>query len=210
MRILIVNDHPFLLDSLAGVMRRAFPGAVVREAYVGHDAISIVREERVDVALLDIARPDHGGLALLRKITQLRPSVRCLVLTMYDEPSWVRRAMADGASGYLVKPASPVDLCDAVRAVLSGRRVVMTAAERRLHQAEHSEHCRAGIYESLSSRSRAVLSLLAKGRTVSQVAKRLGLSVKTVVVYQARLSVRLRLKTTADLVRYVASHAPTR
>jgi two-component system, NarL family, invasion response regulator UvrY len=205
MRILIVNDHPFLLDALADVMRCSFPCAVVLEASTGRDAISVVQEDRVDVAMLDIGRPDHRGLILLRRIKQVRPSLKCLVLTMYDDPCYMRWALADGASGYLVKPASSEELRDAIRDVLSGRR----AMPESFGEADDHRLDRRGARwtrESLSARGRAVLLLLGRGWAVQDVAKRLKLSVKTVVVYQTRLMVKLGLKTTADLIRYAVQH----
>lgn len=205
MLVLIVDDHPLLRQAIREVIESHFPSSVVREASTGEEAIRIVQEERVEVAILDIGLPDFSGLTVLRRFKQVRPSLVCLVLTMHDDPQYVRLAMAQGASGYLTKGATSGELYDAIRAILAGRQVVMEPLRETL---DHRSMRRDVIWphESLSVRELEVLSLLAKGRTVSQVAKRLKLSVKTVSTYRTRLLEKLRLGTTADLIRYAVDH----
>ncbi len=205
MTFLIVGDHPVLRGALREAIQSHFPSSVVWEATTGADAMLMIQVEPVDVVILDIAFPCHRGLARLRLIKRLNASVKCLVVSMYGEPHYVRRALVDGASGYLVKPASPGELCCAVRTMLSDRQ----AARESPHDTRDGLPGCCGTtwtYESLSARGRKVLSLLARGRTVSQVAKQLRLSVKTTSVYQIRILAKLGLKTMADLTRYAASH----
>lgn len=205
MLVLIVDDHPLLRQAIREVIESYFPSSVVREASTGEEAVRIVREERVDVAILDIGLPDFSGLTVLRRFKQVRPSLICLVLTMHDSPQYVRLAMAQGASGYLTKGATSGELYDAIRTILTGRQAVMEPLRETLDRRSMSREV-IWPHESLSVRELEVLSLLAKGRTVSQVAKRLKLSVKTVSTYRTRLLEKLRLGTTADLIRYAVDH----
>ncbi len=157
------------------------------------------------MVILDIGLPDTSGLTVLRHVKQVRPSLKCLVLTMHDNQQYARLAMAHGASGYLTKGATSGELSDAIRTVLSGRQVVMEPFRDTLSRRSTNR----GVTwpdEALSVRELEVLSLFAKGLTVSQVAKRLQLSVKTVSTYRTRLLDKLSLETTADLIRYAVDH----
>ena len=165
----------------------------------------MIQVEPVDVVILDIAFPYHRGLARLRLIKRLNASVKCLVVSMYGEPHYVRHALADGAFGYLVKPVFPAELCHAIQGALSGCRAVGESLQETYDRL--SQSCgTTWTHESLSARGRKILSLLASGRPLSQVAKRLRLSVKTVSVYQTRIFAKLGLRTAADLTRYAVSH----
>ena len=205
MLILIVDDHPLLRQAIREVIEGQFPSAALREASTGEEALRIVKIERVDVVILDLMLPDLSGLTVLRRMKQIRPTIKCLVLTVHDNPQYVRLAMAQGASGYLTKGATSGELSEALRTILSGHRVVMEPLRETLDY-RPKRGGEAWAHESLSVRELEVLSLLARGRTVSQVAKRLKLSVKTVSTYRSRLLDKLRLGTTADLIRYAVDH----
>jgi two-component system, NarL family, invasion response regulator UvrY len=205
MLILIVDDHPLLRQGVRTVLEGHFPSSGLQEASTGEEAIRIVKTEQVDVVILDIALPDHGGLTVLKHMKQLRPAIKCLVLTMHDNPQYVRLAMAHGASGYLAKGVTSKELSDAIRTMLYGDQVVMES----LREAFDHRPKRRGWAEphaSLSVRELEVLSLLARGQTVSQAADVLKLSVKTVSTYRSRLLEKLYLRTTADLIRYAVDH----
>jgi two-component system, NarL family, invasion response regulator UvrY len=205
MPILIVSDYPALRRTLREAIDSSFLASVVWEATTGADAMLMIQVEPVDVVILDIAFPYHRGLTRLRLIKRLRPSVKCLVVSMYGEPRYVRRALADGAFGYLVKPAFSGELCHAIQAALSGRQAVGES----LHDTRDRRLGCCGTtwtHKFLSARGQKILSLLASGRPLSRIAKQLRLSVKTVSVYQTRILAKLGLKTTADLTRYAASH----
>lgn len=205
MFVLIVDDHPLLRQAIKDVILSHFSSPVVREASNGEDAIRIVRTEPVEMVVLDISLPDSSGLTVLRRIKRLRPSLKCLMLTMHDHPQYGRLAMAHGASGYLTKGATPGELSGAMRTILSGGQVVMES----LRQVLDTRSKRRDViwpHESLSVRELEVLALLAKGCTASQVAKQLKLSIKTVSTYRTRLLEKLQLQTTADLIRYAVDH----
>ena len=205
MLVLIVDDHPLLRQAIRQVIEHHFPSAVVREASTGEEALRIAHTKPVELAVLDIMLPDQSGLTVLKGIKQLRPQIKCLMLTIHDEPQYVRLALSHGASGYLTKDSAPNELRDAIRAVLTGSRYV----SKRLDEAGASRtrpDSGLSVLPLLSARELEVLSLLAKGRTVSQAAKRLKLSVKTVSTYRSRLLEKLQLQTTADLIRYAVDH----
>lgn len=202
---LIVDDHPLLRQAIRQVIERHFPSGVVREASTGEEALLIVRAEPVDLVVLDVILPDYSGLTVLKRIKQLRPQIKCLMLTIHDEPQYLRLALSHGASGYLTKESAPEVLRDALRAVLAGGRYVTEKLAGELRPRGRDDTPRSTI-DLLSARELEVLCLLAKGRTVSQAAKRLKLSVKTVSTYRSRLIEKLQLQTTADLIRYAVDH----
>ena len=202
---LIVDDHPLLRQAIRQVIEDHFSSPVVREASTGEEAVLIVRTQPVELVVLDVILPDYSGLTVLKRIKQLRPQLKCLMLTIHNEPHYVRLALKHGASGYLTKETAPDELHDAIRTVLTGARYVSKGLD-----GTGASRTRPGSVLSpppfLSVRELEVLSLLAKGRTVSQAAKRLKLSVKTVSTYRSRLLEKLQLQTTADLIRYAVDH----
>lgn len=202
---LIVDDHPLLRQAIRQVIENHFPSSVVQEASSGEEAVRIVRTEAVELVVLDVMLPDYSGLTVLKRIKQLRPQIKCLMLTIHDEPQYLRLALSHGASGYLTKESAPDELRDALKTVLAGGRYVTErlAGELAIRGRDDAGEIARDL---LSARELEVLSLLAKGRTVTQAAARLKLSVKTVSTYRARLLEKLRLQTTADLIRYAVDH----
>lgn len=205
MLILIVDDHPLLRHAVRGVIESHFASSEVREAATGAEAIRIVKAERVDLVLLDIELPDQSGLTVLRRIRQLNPSIKCLVLTVHDAPHYERLAIAHGASGYLTKGVTATELYEVLRAIVTGRRVFTDPLNKSLDHRFKGRGMKMP-QAALSVRELEVLSFFAQGRTVSQIAKRLKLSVKTVSTYRSRLLAKLSLETTADLIRYAIDH----
>ena len=205
MTVLIFDDHPLLRQALRGVIESTFPLLAIREAATAEEAFRTVKVERVDLVLLDIMLPDHSGLTVLKQIKRLSPSSKCLVLTVHEAPHYERLAMAHGALGYLTKGTTSTELADAIRTVLSGHRVSRDPLNETLdHQLQRDGVKRPKA--ALSVRELEVLSLFARGWTVSQIAKRLKLSVKTVSTYRSRVLQKLGLGTTADLIRYALDH----
>ena len=201
MHILIIDDHPLLRRAVRQLIEYHYPSSIVSEAANADEAMHIVRAQPVELMILDIALPDQSGLTLLEHIKRIRPTTRCVILTIYEDPHYLRLALKHGASGYLTKESAPEELYDAVRVVLAGGRYVAQGLnavidEKGRPTTDTLPHLH------LSSRELEVLALLAKGRTVSQVAIRLKLSVKTVSTYRSRLLQKLHLETTADLIRY--------
>lgn len=200
MQILIVDDHPLLRQAVKRVVELHFEALRVREAKTADEAVHIIRLEPVELAILDIALPDDSGLTVLKRIKQLRPQTKCLILTIHSEPQYLKLAMSLGADGYLTKESAPDELREAIHALLAGRRFVTPTLAEALDDAGSERVLQPD--KLLSVRELEVLTSLAKGRTVSQVAAQLKLSVKTVSTYRIRLLEKLQLDTTAQLIRY--------
>lgn len=205
MLVLVIDDHPLFRQAIREIIESHFHSSEVREASTGTEGIRIAKAECVEMAILDIGLPDQSGLTVLRRIKQVRPVVKCLVLTMHEDRQYAQLAMTNGASGYLTKGATAEELRGAIQKILSGGQVIMESIREMLDRRPNQSGAR-WPHESLSVRELEVLSLLAGGRTVSQVAKRLRLSVKTVSTYRSRLLEKLGLQTTADLIRYAVDH----
>lgn len=209
MRVLILDDHPLFRCGIREVILASFPSAVVRESSTGGEALRIVQSERVGLAILDIVLPDQDGITILRQIKKLWPQTRCLMVTIRDDPWSVRLAMRHGASGYLVKGASVEEIQRAMQIVMKGGWYVSETLLSVLDN-EQRQTSSSSARPALSAREHEVLALLSQGRTVSQVAKLLQLSVKTVSTYRSRLLEKLSLETTADLIRYAVDHQMVR
>jgi two-component system response regulator NreC len=207
-RVLIADDHPVLRAGLKALAESSGDIEVVAEAETVPQAMQKTRETQPDVATLDINMPGGSGLQLVERIRRELPAVRVLVLTMHDDVSYLRAALAAGAAGYLVKNAADNELLAAIRSVHAGEGYIdprlagkwmQGAADTRLARPSHA---RPGPSRQLSDREREVLELLAHGHTHQEVADRLFLSVKTIETYRSRLAQKLGLRSRADLIRY--------
>jgi len=177
----------------------------VGEAGNARDAVFQARALKPEVILLDIVMPEQTGLDVLPQLKHENPDAKVLVLSMQDEPRYVREAFAAGASGYVLKEAADAEVVDAVREVANGGRYVHPALGARLVAAEAEERALAEE-DPLSDREREVLRLLALGHTNQEIAKMLYLSVRTVETHRAHIMQKLRLTTRAELVRYAIDH----
>ena len=177
---------------------------VVGEASNGAEAIQLSAAKKPDVALVDLSMPGMSGLEVIEKIRTAAPSVRVLVLTIHDDPAYARLTVAAGASGHVVKDAEPSELLSAIRAVHRGRTIVELGSGGGTRVAGLPVR-EGGALPRTSRRERQVLELLARGHTNREVAEVLGLSVKTVETYRARLGEKLGVRRRADLVRFAIS-----
>lgn len=192
-RVLIADDHAILRAGLAMLVRAQPDLEVVGEAADGIDALEKVRQLNPDVVILDLTMPRMNGFEALREMRAAAPDTKVLVLTMHDDPAYGRSLLAAGALGYVTKKAADRELLRAIRAVREGRTFVdVTQAEALLPPRG----------AQLSRREQEVLALVALGHTHQAIADRLGLSIKTVETYLARLTTKLGLRGRADLVRY--------
>jgi DNA-binding NarL/FixJ family response regulator len=179
--------------------------AVTAEAGTGDDALLALGRHATDVVLLDVSMPGSPFTETLRQLREQHPTVRVLVLSAHPEDQWAVRALRGGASGYLTKDHSPDQLLDAIRRVHRGGRYVSPALAERL-ASQLGQNFVEAPHEVLSDREFDVLRGLGMGRSVKEVAARLGLSPKTVSTYRTRLMEKMRFATTADLVQYAAAH----
>ena len=203
-RVLIADDHAILRSGLRLLIGGQPDMEVVGEAGDFDEAIRLAKALRPDVVTLDLTMPGGSGLGAIEKLRAAAPSVRIVVLTMHEDPAYVRSALAAGASGYLVKSAADSALIAAIRAVARGRifiEVQDREATRALMTPGRSAPEEAAPIATLSEREREVWVLLAQGHTNQAVADRLGLSVKTIESYRARLMQKLGLTNRAELTR---------
>jgi two-component system invasion response regulator UvrY len=200
-RILLVDDHPVVRHGIKHVLTDAFHPALVGEAANAEDGLTEARTADWDVMVLDITLPGMSGLDMLKDLSRERPELPVLVLSMHPADQFARRAVQAGASGYLTKDSAPTELVKAISELMAGRRYLNPTVIDELimyHQPERAER----PHEALSDREYQLLRMLASGLTVSQVAARLSLSVKTISTYRARVLSKMGMKTTAELMHY--------
>lgn len=195
MRILIVDDHALVRRGMHYVVKEGFPDADVVEADSAASALELLQGgQAIDLSLVDVRMPDLDGLELLRAIKADHPDMPVIMLSTYDNAPYVKRALADGAAGYLLKDATPEDLSQAINVAMSGSgnvlspRVIQNLFEE--HEAAGREHAssngRRGEY-NLTQREHDILALLAEGRANREIAQRLYLSEKTVKAHLAAI-----------------------
>jgi DNA-binding NarL/FixJ family response regulator len=189
MKVLIVDDHTLVRHGIALLVKERFSDADVREAGGADDAIELLKEDVVDVALVDVRMPERDGLELLREIKATWPKIPVIMLTTFDHATYVKQALADGADGYMLKDSSPEDLDQAIRVAMAGGGNVLSArAIRSLFESsstsemEKDQHARP---ESLTQRETDILALLSEGKSNREIARALFLSEKTVKAHLA-------------------------
>jgi DNA-binding NarL/FixJ family response regulator len=200
-RVVLADDHPIVRQGLAHLLSSTPDIVMVGEARTSAEALDAGLHTPCDVLLLDLAMPGRGGLDVLRELHASRPSLRVLVLSVYDERQIAIRALRAGASGYVTKDAPGHVLLEAIRRVHAGRRAVSPElAEQIIDQIDGGAGLAA--HERLSNRELDVLRRLAEGLTVSEIGAALSLSVKTISTYRTRLLEKLGARTTGELIRY--------
>jgi len=205
-RVMIVDDHAILRAGLKMLVNAQADMEVVSEAPDGEKAVQTARETRPDVALLDLTMPRVGGMKALEEMTRDCRELRVLVLTMHDDPAYLRSALAAGASGYLLKRAVDAELIAAIRAVHSGGIFVDPRLANVLVQdvlaKKGTKAPPARQVNILSRRELQVLSLVARGYTSTEIAKQIFVGVKTIETYRSRFAEKLGLRTRSDVIRF--------
>jgi two-component system, NarL family, invasion response regulator UvrY len=201
MKILITDDHAVLRRGLRQILEDGFGKIQFGEASNASEAIAAVAREHWDLVVLDITMPGRSGLDALKEIKALKPNMRVLVLSVHSEDQFAVRVLKAGASGFLNKDSAPEELVKAVRKVIAGGRYVSASLAEKLafnldHPSDELPH------QKLSDREFQVLRMIGSGKTVSEIAEELGLSVKTVSTYRARILEKMQLNTNAELTRY--------
>ena len=195
-RVLLADDHEIVRDGLKRILAATADVQVAGEAASGDEALALVKANDYDVALLDMSMPGLAGIDLIKRLKIERPALKLLVLSMHGEHQYAARALKAGASGYLTKDSASEMLLNALRKIAAGGVHVSDAAAAGLVSAQRAPH------QALSDREFEVLRLLASGRSPTEIAEQLHLSVKTVSTHKANLQEKLGLAGTADLVRY--------
>lgn len=204
-RLLLVEDHGLVRAGLRALLGALSEVDVVGEAGDGGEALRLIAELRPDIVLMDISMPGIDGLEAIRRAAILQPRPKILVLSMHAETAYVREAFVAGASGYLLKDSESDELLLALAALARGQGwispAVAPAVIESIAQRPAEAEQRPGLHE-LTPRQREVLQLIAEGHSTKQIARRLGLSVKTVETHRGQIMSRLETRTVAGLVRY--------
>ena len=198
MRILLVDDHAIVRAGLKRLLEDEFRGVTVAEAATADEAEASVDATKPDIVVLDISLPGRSGLDLL---PALRGKTRVIVLSSFADPQFAVRALRDGASAFLSKDRAPRELIEAINTVSSGRRFIGAELAEQLASVVAADHP-GNPHESLSAREFEVFRLIASAKTVSEIAADLGLSVKTVSTYRARILEKMGMASNAELMQY--------
>lgn len=202
-RVLLVDDHTLVRESLAGILQRGGDIEVIAQAADGVEAVDMALATRPDIVITDLSMPHLNGIEVIRRLRQALPDTRVLVLTMHQEDQYVLQAVRVGASGYMVKDCAAAELLSAVRNLHAGRGHFSPQAARALaEQLQHPERLLDDRYELLTAREREVFRLIAEGLTTKEIARRLVISAKTAENHRARVLVKIAVRNTAELVRY--------
>jgi two-component system invasion response regulator UvrY len=204
-RILVADDHAIVRRGLRQIVADESDMEVVGEAQTSQEILDLARQEEWDVIVLNISMPGRGGFEALKALKQSHSKRPVLVLSMYPEDQFAVRAFRAGAAGYMTKESAPEELVQAIRKVVGGGKYVSPSLAEKL-AAELGEDAERPPHEALSEREYHVLRLLASGKTVTQIAAEMSLSVKTISTYRARLLEKMRMKTNAQVTRYAIEH----
>jgi len=200
-RVLVVDDHAVVRSGLRHVLDAEDDIETVGEAGSAEESIRAAGELAPDVVLMDVMLGDGSGLDATPEVLRAAPDAKVLILSMQDDPRYVREAFAAGACGYVLKEAADTDVVVAVREVAAGNRYVHPALGAKIAAADVTAAAKAES-DPLSDREREVLRLLALGHTNQEIAKMLFISVRTAETHRAHVMQKLRLSTRAELVRY--------
>ena len=203
--MLIVDDHTITRRGIRAITEDTLKDIEIREAGSALEGLAMLHVHPTDVVVLDIGLPDQNGLELLKRIRQEWPRLPVLILSMYHEDQYGVRAMRAGAAGYLDKASIPENLVLAIRKVLAGGHYVSAELAEKL--AEYVAEPPGGLpHQTLSNREFEILQMIGSGKTVSEIADALCLSVKTISTYRTRILEKMRLKNNAELIHYAITH----
>lgn len=204
-KILIADDHAVVREGIKRIIADTGDMTVAGEAADGRELLAKVMAGDWDVVLLDLAMPGMSGLEVLQDIRRRNPRLPVLVLSMYPEDQYAVRTLMAGASGYIHKGGPPNELVTAIRTAISGRRYITSEVAEKL--ASHVDAVSNKLpHEGLSNREYQVLCQIASGKSVSDIAQGLSLSVKTVSTYRRRVLEKLELRHNSELIRYAIKH----
>ena len=207
-RVVIADDHPLVRAGLRQVLADEPGIEVVGEAADGDETVAVLRSTEPDVVLLDITMPGAPFPGLLRLLRSAFPRVEVLIVTMHGEDQFAVRALKEGAAGYLTKQQPPQEVINAIKQIAGGGRYLTAAVAERAAAALDGNAPRLP-HERVSRREYEVLCMIGLGKSVKQIASELGVSPKTVSTHRARLLRKMRLKTSAELIRYVLQYGLT-
>ena len=200
-RVLVADDHPLLRKGLKQLLDAEPDLELAGEAEDSEQVLEKVQRDCWDVLVLDLTMPGRGGLEVLQEIRRVRPNLPVLVLSMHAEERFAVRAIKAGANGYVSKANGAAEVVTAIRKVLTGRKYVSATLAEALAGALDGDGQRP-LHETLSDREFQVMCKIACGRTVSQIAAEISLSVKTISTYRSRVLEKMHMRSNAELTRY--------
>lgn len=206
LRILIADDHTVVRKGLRQILLDEFPGADIEEVSDGAELVKKVMLGKWDVVVSDLSMPGRSGLDALQQIKVSHPDLPVLILSIHPEEQYALRALKSGASGYLSKDTAPDELVKAVQKVLLGKKYISQAIAEKLANTFSSDTSTLP-HENLSDREFDVMKFLANGKSVSEIAEMLSLSVTTVSTYRARIMTKMNLKSNSDLTKYAIENS---
>jgi DNA-binding NarL/FixJ family response regulator len=205
MKILIGDDHSILRKGLKAILIEEFPEALIEEANDGAEVLKRVIKEDWSVIICDISMPGRSGLEIVKDVRDIKPNIPLLILSAHDPEHYAVRALKAGASGYVTKESASEELVNAVKQVIKGQKYV-TPQVAQILAGFHFSPGNAELHQTLSDREFDVLRLIASGKTVSQIAEILSLSVNTVSTYRTRILDKMKMETNAELTKYAISN----
>jgi DNA-binding NarL/FixJ family response regulator len=201
LRVLIADDHPIVRQGLKQIIAETPDMIVVEEASNGLEVLSKVGASNCDVVLLDISMPGRNGVDILRQLKNERPQLHVLILSIHPEEQYAVRALRSGASGYLTKESAPDELIIAIRKVsMGGKYVSSSLAERLAYELASIDDQLP--HNTLSNREYQIMLLIASGKTITEIAEELSLSIKTISTYRSRILEKMEMKNNAELTYY--------
>jgi DNA-binding NarL/FixJ family response regulator len=204
-RVVIADDHTIVREGLKQLLSAAADLTVIGEAQNGQEVLQRVREDAFDVLLLDMSMPGKSGIELIKQVHGEKPKLRILVLSMHEEEQYAVRALKAGAAGYLTKESASVQLVAAIRKVATGGVFISPAVGEQLALGAMAQTT-GPPHTALSDREYQVFEMLVDGKSVTDMAERLNLSVKTVSTHKARIMQKMNMTNQAELIRYALSH----
>jgi len=201
LRILIADDHAIIRKGLKQILLEEYPSAVIEEVNDAEGAIKKTISQEWDVIICDLSMPGRSGLDVVQQVKQNFPKLPVLILSIHPEEQYAIRTLKAGAAGYLSKDAATEELVKAVQRVLQGRKYISSSLAEKM-ATELDQDISKPPHELLSDREFEIFKMVAAGKTVSEIAEQLSLSITTVSTYRARLLTKMNLKTNAELTRY--------
>ena len=204
-RIVVADDHTIVREGLKQLLTAAGDLEVVAEAQNGFEVIERVRGLEFDLLLLDMSMPGKSGIELIKQVHNEKPKLRMLVLSMHEEHQYAVRAIRAGAAGYLTKEGASSQLVQAIRKVAGGGAYISSAVAEQLALGAMPD-AKGPPHASLSDREFQIFRMIAEGKSVSDIAERLNLSVKTVSTHKANILQKMNMSTQAELIKYALTN----
>lgn len=204
-KILIADDHPIVREGFKQVLSDTTDMLVADEAGNGQEVLNLIRNNKYDVILLDISMPGRSGLEILKELRSEYPKLPVLIVSIYPEEQYAVRAFRAGASGYLTKASAPHELIEAIRKISKGGRYISSSLAEKLTYYLDIDAARPP-HELLSDREYQVMLLIASGKTVTEIARELYLSVKTISTYRTHILEKMKMKNNAEITLYAVQN----